>query len=84
MGETADAFRQRTGAMARQGMAQARTAARDISRQAASDVREQGLTPEVARHAARSAMESAREAVQQTVAGDSAGPQGRNGHSSTP
>jgi len=84
MGETADAFRQRTGAMARQGMAQARTAARDISRLAASDVREQGLTPEVARHSARSAMASAREAVQPTVAGDSAGPQGRNGHSSTP
>ena len=67
MGSAAGAVRQRTRGMAREGLEQAKTAARDVYRQTAAEVREQGLSPDVARHAARTAMDTARNAVEQTV-----------------
>jgi ElaB/YqjD/DUF883 family membrane-anchored ribosome-binding protein len=67
MGSAAGAVRQRTRGMAQEGFEQAKTAARDVYRQTAAEVREQGLSPDVARHAARTAMDTARNAVEQTV-----------------
>jgi len=70
MGSSADEIKRRTQGMAQEGLDQAKTAAREVYRAAAADVREEGLTPEVARKAVRQAVEKGREAVEHTVSGE--------------
>lgn len=69
MGETADEVRRRSQDLAMQGLRQAKDVARQVYDTASEDIREEGLTPEVARKTARAAVESARGAMENTTNG---------------
>lgn len=65
MGEVSDDVKHRTQDLASEGMAKAKTAAQHIYKEASSQVRDEGLTPETARNTVEAAVSTAREAVQQ-------------------
>lgn len=67
MGGTSEEMRRRAADVAIQGLREAGTAARQVYQTAAEEMRNEGLTPEVARHTARAAVERAREAVEHTA-----------------
>lgn len=69
MGETADELRRRSQDLAAQGLRQAKDVAQQVYDTASEEVRQQGLTPEVARKTARAAVESARGAMENTTTG---------------
>lgn len=71
MGDTSEEMKRRAGGLAKRGLQEARTAAEEVYRSAAGEVRSEGLTPDVARRTAREAMERARGAVEETVSGTS-------------
>jgi len=83
MGETSDEIKRRGQDFASDGLQQAKTAAQQVYQTAASEIREQGMTPEAARNTARAAVEKARDVVEQTVSGITGGDaQNRSGGSS--
>ena len=69
MGAPSDDLKRRTQDLASEGLHHAKDAARDVYQSAAAELREEGLTPEVARSTTRTAMEKVREALGQTVSG---------------
>jgi ElaB/YqjD/DUF883 family membrane-anchored ribosome-binding protein len=69
MGEAADDVRRRSQDLAMQGLRQAKDVAQQVYDTASEDIRQEGLTPEVARKTARAAVESARGAMENTTNG---------------
>lgn len=67
MGGTAEQIRRRAKGMARHGLSEAQRAAQQVYQTAAEEIRNEGLTPEAARHAARTAIETGRQAMEQVV-----------------
>lgn len=67
LGRQSDHLKHRAEDMALDGLHQARSAARQVYETAAEGVRQEGLTPGVARKVARSAVETAREAIEQVT-----------------
>ncbi|MFN4142135.1 DUF3618 domain-containing protein [Aestuariivirga sp.] len=66
MGRTSEEVRRRTQQVASEGLDQAKTAARNIYETAAAGVKEEGLSPDVARDTVRAASDAVRDAVDQT------------------
>jgi ElaB/YqjD/DUF883 family membrane-anchored ribosome-binding protein len=67
MGSTSEEVRRRTQQVAAEGLDQAKSAARNIYETAAAGVKEEGLSPGVARDTVRAATEAVRDAVEQTM-----------------
>jgi ElaB/YqjD/DUF883 family membrane-anchored ribosome-binding protein len=67
LGETSDDIKRRTQELASEGLGQAKVAARQIYEETASQVREQGLTPDVAASSVQNTVETARTAVERTM-----------------
>lgn len=67
LGDTSDELKRRTQDMASEGLEQAKSVARQVYEDTASQVREQGLTPEVAASTVHKTVEAAREAMDRTM-----------------
>jgi hypothetical protein len=75
LGETSDDIKRRTQDLASEGLGEAKVAAQRIYDETATQVGEQGLSPDVAANTVRDAVDTAREAVERkTGAADSAQP----------
>lgn len=81
MGETSGDMRRRATDVAMQGLREAGTAAKQVYQAAAEEIRNEGLTPETARHTARAAVDRAREVAEHTASAVTQ-PGGSSGRSS--
>jgi ElaB/YqjD/DUF883 family membrane-anchored ribosome-binding protein len=67
LGRTSDDIKRRTQELASEGLEQAKVAGREIYEKTASQMREQGLTPDVAASTVQNTVETARAAVGRTM-----------------
>ncbi len=80
LGDTSDDIKRRTQDLASEGFDQAKVAARQIYEETASQVREQGFTPDVAANAVQNTVETAREAVERTMEAAGGAEPGNDSH----
>jgi ElaB/YqjD/DUF883 family membrane-anchored ribosome-binding protein len=83
LGDTSDDIKQRTQDLASESLEHATAAAKQIYEETASQLREQGLTPDAAANTVQHTVEAARDAVERTMAA-AGGAQPKDGSSRSP